>query len=58
MSGISFDNFLGFTYINLIPGAIRNFFWFLRTLRHGISLNALAVLGLYDDFAIEYLKNK
>ncbi len=57
MSGMSFDNFLGFTYINLIPGAIRNFFWFLRTLRHGISLNALAVLGLYDDFAIEYLKN-
>ena len=57
MSGMSFDNYLGFTYINLIPSAIRNFFWFLRTLRHGISLNALAVLGLYDDFAIEYLKN-
>ena len=57
MSGMSFDSYLGFTYVNLIPNAIRNFFWFLRTIRHGISLNALAVLGLYDEFSIAYLKN-
>lgn len=57
MSGMSFDSFLGLTYVNLIPDAIRNFFWFLRTIRHGISANALAILELYDDFAVGYLKN-
>ena len=53
---ITFDSFIGLTYINLIPTAIRNFFWFLKTVRHGMSLNALAVLDLYDEFSIEYLK--
>ena len=57
MSGMSFDSFLGMTYVNLIPNTIRNFFWFLRFIRHGISLNALAILELYDDFSIGYLKN-
>lgn len=56
MSGMSFDSYLGDTYINFIPAAIRNFFWFLKTIRHGVSLNALAVLELYDEFSIEYLK--
>lgn len=55
-SGSSFDSFLGITYLNLIPNTIRNFFWFLRTIRHGLSLNALAVFELYDEFSIEYLK--
>ena len=55
-SGMSFDAYLGFTYVNLIPDAIKNFFWFLRTIRHGISINALAILGLYDDFSLGYLK--
>ena len=57
LSGMSFDSYLGFAYINLVPNTIKNFFWFLRTIRHGISINALAVLGLYDDFSIGYLKN-
>lgn len=57
MSGMNFDSYLGATYINLIPNTIKNFFWFIRTIRHGISVNALAVLGLYDDFSIGYLKN-
>lgn len=57
MSGMSFDSYLGMTYINLIPTSIRNFFWFLRTVRHGITLNALAIFELYDEFSIEYLKN-
>ena len=57
MSGMSFDSYLGVTYINLIPTAIRNFFWFLRTIRHGITLNALAIFDLYDEFSIEYLKS-
>ena len=56
MSGMNFDSYLGMTYINLIPNTIRNFFWFLRTIRHGITLNALAVFELYDEFSIEYLK--
>ena len=56
-SGMNFDSYLGLTYINLIPATIRNFFWFLRTIRHGISINALAVFELYDDFSLEYLKN-
>ncbi len=56
-SGISFDSYLGLTYINLIPSTIRNFFWFLRTIRHGISINALAVFDLYDEFSLEYLKS-
>ena len=56
MSGISFDSYLGITYVNLVPTAIRNFFWFLRTIRHGISLNALAIFEIYDEFSIEYLK--
>ena len=57
MSGLSFDSYLGMTYVNLIPNTIRNFFWFLRSLRHGISINALAILELYDEFSIGYLKN-
>ncbi|MCQ2738724.1 MAG: tetratricopeptide repeat protein [bacterium] len=56
MSEMTLDSYLGATYINLIPTAIRNFFWFMRLLRHGISLNALAVLEIYDEFTIEYLK--
>jgi len=56
LSGKSFDEYLGTAYINLIPNTIRNFFWFLRSLRHGISLNALAIYELYDEFSIEYLK--
>lgn len=56
-SGMNFDSYLGLTYINLIPTTIRNFFWFLRTIRHGISINALAVFELYDEFSIEYLKS-
>lgn len=55
-SGMNFDSYLGVTYINLIPTTIRNFFWFLRTIRHGLSFNALAVFELYDEFSIEYLK--
>lgn len=55
-SGMSFDSYLGMTYINLVPTTIRNFFWFLRTVRHGLSFNALAVFELYDEFSIEYLK--
>ncbi len=57
LSGMSFDSYLGFTYINLIPTSIRNFFWFLRTVRHGLSFNALAVFDIYDEFSIEYLKS-
>ncbi len=57
LSEMSFDSFLGLTYLNLIPNTIRNFFWFLCSIRHGISLNALAILELYDDFSIGYLKN-
>lgn len=56
-SETSFDDYLGMAYINLIPESIRNFFWFLKTIRHGISLNALAVFEIYDEFSIEYLKN-
>lgn len=55
-SGMNFDSYLGVTYINLIPTTIRNFFWFLRTIRHGLTFNALAVFELYDEFSIEYLK--
>ena len=55
-SGMSFDSFLSFEYINLLPTSIRNFFWFLRTIRHGITLNALASLEIYDEFSIEFLK--
>lgn len=56
LSAMSFDSYLGLTYINLIPSTIRNFFWFLRTVRHGLTLNALAVFELYDEFSVEYLK--
>lgn len=55
-SEINFDAYLGLTYINMIPVAIRNLFWFLRTIRHGLSLNALAVFEIYDEFSLEYLK--
>lgn len=57
LSQMNFDSYLGATYVNLIPSTIRNFFWFLRTVRHGLTLNALAVFELYDEFSIEYLKN-
>ena len=55
-SEMSFDSFLGISYINLLPSTIRNFFWFLRTVRHGLTLNALAELELYDEFSIKYLE--
>lgn len=55
-SGMLFDSYLGATYVNLIPTAIRNFFWFLRTIRHGLTLNALAVFDIYDEFSVEFLK--
>ena len=55
-SDMTFDSYLGVTYLTLIPNAIRNFFWFLRTIRHGISLNALAVFDIYDEFSVNYLK--
>jgi hypothetical protein len=55
-SEMSFDSFIGVTYLNLIPTTIRNFFWFLRTVRHGLTFNALAILELYDEYSIEYLK--
>ena len=57
LSEMNFDTYLGATYLNLIPQTIRNFFWFLRTIRHGVSLNALAVWDLYDEFSINYLKS-
>ena len=57
LSGMNFDTFLGATYVTFIPTSIRNFFWFLRTVRHGLTLNALAEFELYDDFSIEYLKS-
>lgn len=57
LSGLNFDSYLGMTYINLVPATIRNFFWFLRAIRHGMTLNALAVFDLYDEFSIEYLKS-
>ena len=57
LSNMSFDAFLGITYVNLLPVTIRNFFWFLRTIRHGISINALASFDLYDEFSVECLKN-
>ena len=56
-SGMNYDSFLSVTYINIIPTAIRNFFWFLRTIRHGISLNALAELEIYDETSVNYLIN-
>ncbi len=52
---VSFDTFVGETYLSLIPNSIRNFFWFMRAVRHGLSLNALAVLEIYDEFSIQYL---
>ena len=51
----NFDNYIGELYISLVPVAIRNFFWFLKAVRHGLSLNALAVLEIYDEFSIQYL---
>ncbi len=56
-SGMDFDSFLGFIYISLFPSNVRNFFWFLRIIRHGISLNGLALLGVYDEYALQYFKN-
>ncbi len=53
----SFDSYLNATYLNLVPTTIRNFFWFLRTMRHGLTTNALAIFELYDEFSIEYLKS-
>ena len=55
-SNSSFDSYLGITYINLLPTTIRNFFWFLRTIRHGLTINALAEFEIYDEFSISYLK--
>lgn len=55
-SNMNIDTYIRLQYIDLIPNIIKNFFWFIRTIRHGINFNALAALELYDDFTIEYLK--
>lgn len=55
-SEMTFDSYLGKTFVNLVPTMIRNFFWFLRVVRHGLTINALAEFELYDEFSIEYLK--
>ena len=56
-SGMNFDTYLGIVYINLLPNPIKNFLWFLKTIRHGITINALTNLELYDEFSINYLKS-
>ncbi len=54
-AGSDFDGYLGELYVSLIPTSIRNFFWFLKAVRHGLSLNALAIFEIYDEFSIQYL---
>ena len=54
-SGKIFDRYLCDIAISVLPLPIRNFFWFLLLLRHGISYDALSVLDLYDENSVKYL---
>ena len=54
-SGKIFDKYLCDVAISTLPIPIRNFFWFLLLLRHGISYDALSVLDLYDEISIKFL---
>lgn len=54
-AGKIFDKYLCDAAISVLPLPIRNFFWFLLLLRHGISYDALSVLDLYDEMSVKYL---
>jgi len=54
-SGKIFDKYLCDIAMQTLSVPIRNFFWFLLLLRHGISYDALSVLDLYDENSIKYL---
>ncbi len=54
-SGKIFDKFLSDIAMSVLSIPIRNFFWFLLLLRHGISYDALSVLDLYDENSVKYL---
>ena len=54
-SGKIFDKYLSDVALASLPIPIRNFFWFLLVLRHGISYDALSVFDLYDEMSVKYL---
>ncbi len=54
-SGKIFDKFLSDVAMSVLSIPIRNFFWFLLLLRHGISYDALSILDLYDEISVKYL---
>ncbi len=54
-AGKIFDKYLCDLAISILPIPIRNFFWFLLLLRHGISYDALSILDLYDEMSVKYL---
>lgn len=54
-AGKIFDKFLCEMSISILPIPIRNFFWFLLLIRHGISYDALSVLDLYDEISVKHL---
>ena len=54
-SGKIFDKYLCDFAISTLSIPIRNFFWFLLLLRHGISYDALSVFDLYDEMSIKHL---
>ena len=55
LSGKIFDKYLCDQAISILPIPIRNFFWFLLLMRHGISYDALSVLDLYDEISVKHL---
>lgn len=54
-SGKIFDKYLSDMAISALSIPIRNFFWFLLVLRHGISYDALSVFDLYDEMSVKHL---
>lgn len=54
-SGKVFDKYLCDLAMTSLSIPVRNFFWFLLLLRHGISYDALSVLDLYDENSIKFL---
>ncbi len=54
-AGKIFDRYLCDIAISILPLPIRNFFWFLLLLRHGISYDALSILNLYDEMSVKHL---
>ena len=55
-SGMSFDKFLAKAFISMLPDEVYNLLTILAFIRHPVNSQVLDYLEVYDQYAIDYLK--